>query len=94
MVCVFIIDLLTKYSWESLSQPAHGPDLIPRDYDLNPRLKESMRGVCFRNIEVLMARLTQEIHRVNREGVLDGIHKLLMHWEKCVALQGDYIERF
>ncbi len=80
-----IVNLLGKYGWEIISQPAYSPDLSPCDYDLKPKLKESMLGVCFWDTDELKARLTQEIYRVNREGVLDGIQ---------VALQGDYIEGF
>ncbi len=88
-----IVDLLRKYGWQILPHPPYSPDLSPCDYDLNPKLKESMHEVRFWNIEELMARLTQK-SRVNRKGVLDRIQKMPTCWEKCVALQGDYIERF
>ncbi len=88
------IEVLTKYGWEILPHPAYSPDMSPCDYDLNPKLKESMRGTRFGNTQELIARLTQEIRRMNKEALLDGIQKLPTCWEKCIALQGDYIEGF
>ncbi len=89
------IDLLAIYGWEALSHPAYSPDLSSRDYDLNPKLKEeSMPGVRFWDIQELMARLAQEIRRVNREGVLDRMQMLPTRWKKYVGLHGDYIEWF
>ncbi len=68
-----IVHLLAKYGLETLPHPAYIPDLSPCDYDPNPRLKEFMREVRFWGTNELMARLTQEIRRVNRESVLDRI---------------------
>jgi histone-lysine N-methyltransferase SETMAR len=89
-----IVDLLQKYGWEVLPHPPYSPDLSPCDYDLNPKLKEPMRGHRFQDIDELMARLTQEIWRLNRSKVLDGIQKLPERWTKCIELEGDYIEGF
>ncbi len=49
------------------THPAYNSDLSPSDYDLNPKLKESMCGVCFWYIEELMARIIQEICRVTEK---------------------------
>ncbi len=89
-----IVKLLAKYGWEILPHPAYSLDMSTCDYDLNPKLKESMRGTRFGDIQELMARLTLEIQRVNKEALLDGIQKLPTRWEKCIALQGDDIEGF
>ncbi len=89
-----IVELLAKYGWEIVPHPAYSLDMSPCDYDLNPKLKESMRRSRFGDIWELMARLTQEIRRVNKEELLDGIQKLPTRWEKCIALHGDYIEGF
>ncbi len=45
-----IVKLLAKYGWEILHHPAYSPDMSPCDYNLNPKLKESMHGTHFRNI--------------------------------------------
>ncbi len=50
--------------------------MSPCDYDLNPKLKESMCGTRFGDIQELMSRLTQENRRVNKEALLDDIQKL------------------
>ncbi len=89
-----IVELLAKYGWEILPHPAYSPDMSPCDYNLNPKLKELMCGTRFGDIQELIARLTQEIRRVNKEALLHGIQKLPTRREKCIALQGDYIEEF
>ncbi len=89
-----IVKLLAKYDWEILPHSAYSLDMSPCDYDLNLKLKESIRGTRFGDIQELMARLTQEMRRVNKEALLDGIQKLPTRWEKFIALQGDYIEGF
>ena len=93
--CAAIItELLQKYGWEILPHPAYCPDMSPCDYDLNPKLKEPMRGFYFPDIEELMVRMTQEIRRLNKEKVLYRIQKLPERWRKCIELAGDYIEGF
>ncbi len=78
----------------SPSPPPYSPDLSLCDYDLNPKLKELMCETNFNDLEELKTGVIPEIRRLNQTGVLDGIDKLLIHWQKWIHLWGDYIEGF
>ena len=51
-------ELLDGYSWEVLPHPLYSPEMSPPDFDLFPKLKINMRGVCFSTLEELSASFT------------------------------------
>jgi histone-lysine N-methyltransferase SETMAR len=51
-------ELLDRYSWEVLRHPPYSPDMSPPDFNIFPKLKISMCGVCFSTLEDLPASVT------------------------------------
>ena len=37
--------------------------------------------------------VTSWIKQRTPEFFIDGMHKLVLHWEKCIERQGDYVEK-
>ena len=66
----------------------YSPDMAPSDFYLFPKLKRHLRGTQY----------------VSNEGVINAaneylgggrlLRKLEQRWYKCVALKGDYIEKY
>ena len=44
-------ELLDRYIWEVLPHPPYSPNMSPPDFNLFPKLKINMRGVCFSMLE-------------------------------------------
>ena len=60
-----IADVVTKnlsdYGWKVLPHAPYSPDMIPSDFDLFPKLKEPMQGLCFSSREELSTDGTKAI---------------------------------
>jgi len=69
-------ELLDRYSWEVLPHPPYNPDMSPPDFDLFPKLKINMCGVCFSMLEDLSASITRRVRQLNCSTDLTGIMDL------------------
>jgi histone-lysine N-methyltransferase SETMAR len=87
-----VTDLLSKYKWKVLPHAPYSPDMSPSDFDLFPKLKDTMRGHRFSSLEVASAAGTRAICGLNKSGNLNGIANLPKRWDAFVRKQGDYIE--
>jgi hypothetical protein len=65
----------------------------PLDFDLFPKLKETMRGHRFPSLEMVSAAGTRDIWGLNKSGTLNGIANLPKRWDAVIEKQGDYTER-
>jgi histone-lysine N-methyltransferase SETMAR len=79
--------------YELLEHPPYSPDLAPSDFYLFPKLKLFLAGQHFSSnqeapaaVEGYFADLTKKIYR-------DGIMALEHRWNKCISLNGDYVEK-
>ena len=68
------------------------PDMSPPDFELFPKLKESMCGRRFSSLEELSTDFTRAIRHMNESGVFDGIIMLPKRWDSVIEKQGDYVE--
>ncbi len=76
-----------------LDHPAYSPDLAPSDYFLFPALKKFLRGKHFPSDEALISETESWFSSKNADFYKNGLRKCRKRWAKCVALQGDYIEK-
>jgi hypothetical protein len=51
--------------------------MSPLDFNLFPKLKETMRGHRFSSLEEVSAVVTQAIQGLNKSGILNGMADLL-----------------
>ena len=78
---------------ERLPHPPYSPDLAPSDYHLFGRLKEHLDGKKFRKNEEVIRDVQEWLHWQPKDFFLSGICKLPDRWRKCIANQGDYVEK-
>jgi len=77
-----------------MEHPAYSPDLVPSDLHLFGPLKNALRGgrlSC--DDDDMKAEVHQWLCAQPKIIFADGIQKLVGRWEKCIAKQGDYIEK-
>jgi len=85
-------DFLAKNHIQLLEHPPYSPDLAPADFFLFPKLKRELAGIT----------MTQEEFKKKWEGVLrtlskDDYARAFTRWlercEKCIRINGDYVEK-
>ena len=69
------------------------PDLAPSDFHLFGPLKESMKGIHFQTNEEVKAAVSNWLRTQSTEFYAKGIDNLISRWNKCVAKEGDYVEK-
>ena len=79
--------------WKLLTHPPYSPDLAPSDFHLFGPLKESMKGIHFQTDEEVKAAVSNWLSTQSTEFYAKGIDNLISRWNKCVAKEGDYVEK-
>ena len=79
--------------WKLLTHPPYSPDLAPSDFQLFGPLKESMKGIHFQTDEEVKAAVSNWLRTQSTEFYAKGIDNLISRWNKCVAKEGDYVEK-
>lgn len=87
-----VLQALTSWGWEILPHPPYSPDLSPCDFFLFPKVKEHCRGRRFQSEDEVNAAFKDGLKRVTESGIQDGIDGLLRRWEKCLNVEGSYVE--
>ena len=76
-----VTSLITSYHWDVLPYPPYSHDMSPSDFDLFPKLKVPLRGVCFYDQEDLEREVTKQVRRINLGCLATGIRDLPHRWE-------------
>jgi len=75
------------------STTPYSPDLAPSDFHLNGPLKEFTKGTKFPSEEEIKNTVSDWLKGQSKEFYREGTQKLVHRWQKCVAVQGDYVEK-
>lgn len=86
-------ETIEKMGWEVLPHPPYSPDLAPSDFHLFGPLKEALRGKRFQDNEDVKKFVGNWLKRQDKEFFAAGIKKLVVRWNKCINVQGDYVEK-
>ena len=86
------VDTLHALKFEVLKHPPHSPDLAPSDLHLFGPMKEHLQGQKFADDEVMEA-VQIWLKATSKSFFLEGIHKVVDRWTKCVAKQEDYVKK-
>lgn len=79
--------------FELLPHPPYSPDLAPMDFRLFPELKAQLRGTRFETVQELNAASQRIISSFSQQWFVDTYDKWIRRHEKCVRVNGDYIEK-
>ena len=67
--------------------------MAPSDFHLFGPMKEHLRGQKFADDDEVMEAVQSWLKATLKSFFLEGIRKLVDRWTKCVAKQGDYVEK-
>lgn len=79
--------------FELLPHPPYSPDLAPSDYHLFPNMKKQLRGRVFADNEETIAAVLDVLNGFENLFFEEGLKALAKRCEKCVRLNGDYVEK-
>lgn len=85
--------LLDRFRWDIFDHPPYSPDLAPSDYHLFMHLKKWLALQRFGNDDELKNGVTKWFKTQAGNFYEDGILKLLKRYQKCVDVDGDYVEK-
>jgi len=79
--------------FQLLNHPPHSPDLAPSDNRVFRSLKDSLHGQTFDSDEEVICAVNGWFEKQNENFFNNGVKSLTHPWEKCILLEGDYIEK-
>jgi len=88
------VETVQHLGFKLLQHPPYSPNLVPSDYHIFGLLKETLHCHKFTSDE----EAKEEVHTWLREQLKSffsaGIQKLVERYNKCIVLQGDYVEKW
>src|SRR5688572_13595232 len=86
-------ETINKMSWTIFPDPPYSPDFAPVDCHLLGKLEESLRGNHYASVEDVKRGVQTWIKQMPAAFYERGIMDLVPRWQKCIAGDGDYVEK-
>ncbi|CAK9823967.1 Histone-lysine N-methyltransferase SETMAR [Anthophora retusa] len=86
-------EALRNLKFQPIPHPPYSPDLAPCDFYFFPLLKRDLKGNHYTTDNEVKAAVESWIREKLEEFFSDGMKQLVTRWEKCVSLNGDYVEK-
>lgn len=86
-------EVLESFKWELFPHPPYSPDLAPSDFHLFPAMKKWLAMQRFDDDAQLQEEVTKWLKAQAAEFFDEGISKLVHRYDKCLNLNGDYVEK-
>jgi hypothetical protein len=84
---------ISLLGFETLEHPPYSPDLAPMDFRVFPEIKAQLRGRRFVSgleLQIETQRIVSSFDNIWYEDTYD---KWVKRHRKCIALDGDYVEK-
>jgi histone-lysine N-methyltransferase SETMAR len=78
---------------ELLKHPPYSQDLAPSDFYLFPKFKLFLAGQRFSSNQEAIAAVEGYFADLMKNHYRDGIMALEHHWNKCISLKEDYVNK-
>jgi len=85
--------LIKDFGWDIILHPPYSPDVAPSDFHLFPDLKKHLGGTHFADGEQLKEEVLSYLHGLAGEFYDQGIKKMVHRMQKCIEVNGDYVEK-
>jgi hypothetical protein len=86
-------ETLQNFKWEVLEHPPYSPDFVPSDFHLFGPLKHNLSAEHFPDAKATEREVTARIRQQPKEFYAAGFQGLVKGWDKCLNVQGDYVEK-
>ena len=83
---------IERLGWSVMRQQPYSPDLAPSDYHLFGPMKDHLRGRRFEGDAAVKSAVKEWIRSCSADFFRAGFLRWVERWEKCVQLNGDYVE--
>jgi len=88
------VEIVQQLGFKLLQQhPPYSPDFAPSDYHICGPLKEALRGRRVTSDEEVKEAVHTWLREQLKSFFSTGIQKLVERYNKCIVLQGDYVEK-
>lgn len=84
---------IQQCGFTEVNHPPYSPDLAPSDYFLFPNLKKELRGRRFMDNSDVKSAVEGYFSQQDKNFYLTGLRALKLRCEKCVAIEGCYVEK-
>jgi histone-lysine N-methyltransferase SETMAR len=84
---------LLQCKFEQMFHPPYSPDLAPSDYYLFRNLKNHLKGKRYQDDNEVKEAVQSYFDNLPQSHFLTGLESLISKWQRCIELQGDYIEK-
>lgn len=91
---VKIQEKIQDFRWELFNHPPYSCDLVPSDYFLFLHFKKWLGGQRFENDKELRNVVENWFNSQAASFYSDGLRKLVKRYEKCLEVNGDYVEKW
>jgi hypothetical protein len=86
-------ETLQNFRWEVLEHPPYSPDLAPSNFHLFGPLKHHLSAEHFPDDEAVEREVTAWFRQQPKEFYAAGFQGLVKQWDKCLNVQGHYVEK-
>ena len=81
------------FHWDTFDHPPYSPDLAPSDFYFFSKMKEHLAGKRFTDDEDLQHAVMDRLNSQAAVWYEEGMTKLVSRYDKCLNVQGDYVEK-
>ncbi|XP_035205229.1 histone-lysine N-methyltransferase SETMAR-like [Stegodyphus dumicola] len=85
---------LAQYGGVEMQHPPYSPDLAPVDFFLFPKLKTSLKGTRFQDVEAIKKTITSLFKSIPNEDFKTSFRNLYNRAQTCITADGDYFESY
>lgn len=89
---ILVRDFLGRRNVTMLDHPPYSPDLSPCDFFAFPKLKLTLKGCYFEDIETIQMAATKTLKEVSVKDYAESFQSLIRRCQRCIDAQGDYFE--
>ena len=82
-----------EFHWDTFDHPSISPDVAPSDFYLSLKMKEHLAGKRFTDDEDLQHAVVDWLNSQAAVWYEVGISKLVSRYDRCLNVQGDYVEK-
>lgn len=73
--------------------PPYSPDLAPQDFHFFPALISFLAEKKFKTDEEVKSAVLEFLRNLDGNFYIQGTEKLVLRYDKCLNLMGDYVEK-
>jgi histone-lysine N-methyltransferase SETMAR len=84
---------LRDFKWDVFPHPPYSPDLAASDFHLFPHLHRWLGGRRFSSDDEVKTAVHGYFENLDGTFYYTGIEKLVARFDKCLNLDGDYVEK-